>query len=816
MNLKNRHITLLLLLVTFFTHEIKSQNPVLKYGFRQIAGTDSVWDETGNSNNALLVGNAQVKTLGKFGVLSIENETGYVNMTSKVGNIINQLNDFTVTTYLYIDPSLNLSNNGNFVWTFSNSSDINKTANGCMFYTVKNSRYAICNTNYKTEKTVNLGTESEKGSWKHVAYTQVGNTGSIYIDGILKKTGTISMLPSDLGKTPYNYLCKSSYASDQVLLNSMLHDFRIYNVSLSSAQISQLAANKSALDTAMYKDIVDTALVKLDLGDLNGITSNLTLPISGYGDTQIRWNSSNSSIISSSGVVNRPTYGTPNVVVTLTATVTKDFVSQTVTFEATVLSSISDAKSVNIDSDNLTLGGNLTNLRSDLYLPTIGEEGSSISWISDNPSILSNSGEIINFPLHKGGNAKVILTATITKGNETVTKIFEVYVAEDEGFAGYLFAYFTGNSGNQEAIRFALSDDGYTYKALNDNAPILNSADISSTGGVRDPHILRGGGNEYYMVVTDMVSAWGWDSNRAMVLLKSNNLTDWQSSVVNIPQLYPQYAAADRIWAPQTIYDPIVKKYMVYFSMRLGPGDSDKIYYAYANDRFLGFESAPQLLFDNNGLSTIDADIVFFDGKYQMFFKTEGNGNGIKKAVSDSLTGGYVLHDKYLQSTTNAVEGGCVYRMYNSDTWMLIYDMYSSGAYQFTESTDLIDFSITSRLVSFDFAPRHGTIIPITQQEKTTLNAKWGGSGVKSNQQVVDVDVFPNPTSDFINVWLDGNIIISGLEINIVDVTGKIIQTQQLSGNSKKIDVRNLRSGIYFIQIESDDTQIPSKIFMKR
>ena len=52
-------------------------------------------------------------------------------------------------------------------------------------------------------------------------------------------------------------------------------------------------------------------------------------------------------------------------------------------------------------------------------------------------------------------------------------------------------AYFTGNSGDEEAVRYAVSMDGYTYWALNDNEPVIDSKVISSTGGVRDPHIFR-------------------------------------------------------------------------------------------------------------------------------------------------------------------------------------------------------------------------------------------------------------------------------------------------------------------------------------
>ena len=45
-------------------------------------------------------------------------------------------------------------------------------------------------------------------------------------------------------------------------------------------------------------------------------------------------------------------------------------------------------------------------------------------------------------------------------------------------YSAYLFVYFTGNDKKEEAIRFALSNDGYHYRALNNNNPVVNSADI--------------------------------------------------------------------------------------------------------------------------------------------------------------------------------------------------------------------------------------------------------------------------------------------------------------------------------------------------
>ncbi|WP_412468378.1 family 43 glycosylhydrolase [Pedobacter sp. KLB.chiD] len=290
----------------------------------------------------------------------------------------------------------------------------------------------------------------------------------------------------------------------------------------------------------------------------------------------------------------------------------------------------------------------------------------------------------------------------------------------------YLFTYFTGNSKTDEAIRFAVSTDGYHYKALNNNNPVISSEKISSTGGVRDPHILRGeDGKTFYMVATDMVSANGWDSNRAMVLLKSNDLIHWTSAVVNIQKRFPDNENLKRVWAPQTIYDKTAKKYMIYWSMKHG-NDPDKIYFAYANADFTDLETAPkQLFFSPTNGSCIDGDIIYDKGKYNLFFKTEGNGNGIKKAVSDKLTEGYVLQDRYLQQTKEAVEGAGVFKLNNSDEYILMYDVYMKGRYQFTKSKDLTNFTVVDQDITMDFHPRHGTILPITQQELNRLLKQW-------------------------------------------------------------------------------------------
>ncbi len=301
------------------------------------------------------------------------------------------------------------------------------------------------------------------------------------------------------------------------------------------------------------------------------------------------------------------------------------------------------------------------------------------------------------------------------------------FTSYDTNFTSYLFAYFNGNAQQQEQICFALSEDGFAYTPLNGGDPIINSSDIALKKAVRDPHILRGEDGFFYMVVTDMKSSEGWASNDGLVLLRSRDLINWSHSAIDFPTEWPDRFDRNtltQVWAPQTIYDASAGKYMVYYTI----GEKDihyKIYYSYANADFTAL-TEPQLLYDH-GANTIDADIVWHDGKYHMFFKTEGDGNGIQKATSPTLHGPWTAGGKYLQQTGDAVEGSCAFQLIDSDTWILMYDCYNNGRYDYCTSTDLENFTFNcSANNTTIFTPRHGTTIPITSTEKKRLLEKWG------------------------------------------------------------------------------------------
>lgn len=308
-------------------------------------------------------------------------------------------------------------------------------------------------------------------------------------------------------------------------------------------------------------------------------------------------------------------------------------------------------------------------------------------------------------------------------------------------FNGYLFAYFEGSGPKdaQEQLRFAVSSDAINWVSLNNNKPIIPSSQLSQTGGIRDPHLLRGQNEEaFYMVATDMLTVKnGWNSNPGIILMKSDNLTDWTSNILDLAKLYPKkFGDVKWVWAPQTIYDPQAKRYLVYFTVRFHKDKKLDFYAAYANKDFNGFEKEPQLLFSPK-FGGIDGDIIYKDGLYHLFFKGNTKDekgkeikNGIQQATSKFLKGPWKEDFKYVDAyadTTIVVEGSSIFKLNNSNEYILMYDLYANGRYEFQRSKDLFNFTKKPESFTKEFNPRHGSVISITKGEARKLYEKWGG-----------------------------------------------------------------------------------------
>ncbi len=407
-----------------------------------------------------------------------------------------------------------------------------------------------------------------------------------------------------------------------------------------------------------------------------------------------------------------------------------------------VAAALSGKERVDRDVKNLNIPeGFSKNLKWDLPLDTVGKNGTEISWVSDKPEFISHEGKLLKLSPRGGKKVKVTLTAHIKGEKYSKKKSFPLYIAfEEPKYEGYLFAYFEGRGEGklQEQLRFGVSADAVNWFALNNNRPVLSSDKIAQTGGIRDPYIMRAEDEKtFYMVATDMFTIQnGWDRNPGIVMLRSNNLTDWQHSIIDLATLYPEkFGNVKWVWAPQVIYDPVENKYMIYFTIRFNGENNLDFYYAYANDDFTGFTEEPKLMFRAK-YGAIDGDIIYKDGIYHFFYKGNTKDekgkeikNGIQQAIGTSLKGPWEEDFKYLDAYAGktVVEGSSIFKLNDSNTYILMYDLYANGRYEFQRSIDLYNFTQTPESFTKNFYPRHGSVISITAEEAIRLNEKWEG-----------------------------------------------------------------------------------------
>lgn len=323
-------------------------------------GAVKVKDATGSAFVGTLMNEARIRTIGgttngKINVLDLGNGTGYFDMGTEIGKAIYSLNNYTICGFFRIDDTYAaLNTNGNFYWNFSNSANIPVDQNGYIIGSLKAQGQNVTTNWYASgDQAVSLGTNAAKGGWHHLAFTQNGTVGTIYIDGVqVAQNGAMTNVPAialpkaGMIGTLYNWLGRSCYPGDVYLRQTLLYDFQLLSIPLSADDLTNYISvgdSITKLNNAYTEnpDIILPELIAeqaaLDLGDLSAISSNIALPVHGSIDNSvaISWTSSDASIISSSGIVTPPNYFNKSIV--LTAILTKNGQKLTKAFTANVL-----------------------------------------------------------------------------------------------------------------------------------------------------------------------------------------------------------------------------------------------------------------------------------------------------------------------------------------------------------------------------------------------------------------------------------------------------------------------------------------------
>ncbi|MCR8666176.1 glycoside hydrolase family 43 protein [Aestuariibaculum sp. M13] len=320
---------------------------------------------------------------------------------------------------------------------------------------------------------------------------------------------------------------------------------------------------------------------------------------------------------------------------------------------------------------------------------------------------------------------------------------------KEEDFSAYLMTYFKDDD---HSLHMALSADGYTFTDINKGKAIVAGDTISSQKGIRDPHISRGPDGAFYVVMTDLHifgkekgirnTQWerpgeqfDWGNNRGFVLMKSYDLIHWTHSNFLFNEHFEGFENIGCAWAPQSIYDPKEKKMMVYFTMRMGHGLT-KLYYAYANEDFTKLITEPIPLFEypDETIQILDADISrMSDGRYCMTYVAQERHIGVKMAFSNEINSGYEYNPEWVDKEPGSCEAPNVWKRFDKDTWVLMYDIYSINPHNFgfVETSDFKNFKDLGHfnegaMKTTNFSsPKHGAVIHLSKKEAVQLAKHW-------------------------------------------------------------------------------------------
>jgi len=311
---------------------------------------------------------------------------------------------------------------------------------------------------------------------------------------------------------------------------------------------------------------------------------------------------------------------------------------------------------------------------------------------------------------------------------------------QEKDLAGYVMVYFKDET---HSAYLAISRDGHTFTDVNGGEPVFDGATLAEQKGVRDPHLTRGPDGAFYLAMTDLhiygdragfrTTRWerpeekyGWGNNRALILMKSWDLIHWTHTIFRVDLAFPELGDIDCAWAPETTYDPVERKMMVYFTIRYGNKNAN-IYHAYANEAFTKLETTPRMI---PGIGGIDGDLTHVGDKWHLYYV---GGGKILHAVSSDITQGFVAEARRIDPESKATEAPNVFRRLGTDTYVLMYDVYGARPHNmgFSETKDFATYQDLGhfnegvmRGTNFE-RPKHGAVSYLTLDELKAVAAHW-------------------------------------------------------------------------------------------
>jgi len=118
--------------------------------------------------------------------------------------------------------------------------------------------------------------------------------------------------------------------------------------------------------------------------------------------------------------------------------------------------------------------------------------------------------------------------------------------------------------------------------------------------------------------------------------------------------------------------------------------------------------------------------------------------------------------------------------------------------------------SFASHGSPFDMAIRNG--VRIIVGEAGSIWRQSATTGLPDNSIKATFNIFPNPVSQ--TAEIDFGMAVTGT-LNVYDMTGKLMQTMEVVGRRATLNVRNMPSGMYTLNLRSADGTMTRNIVVR-
>ncbi len=305
----------------------------------------------------------------------------------------------------------------------------------------------------------------------------------------------------------------------------------------------------------------------------------------------------------------------------------------------------------------------------------------------------------------------------------------------------YLFVHFRETTTpDGEQVYFSVSRDAFTWEALNGGRPVLWA--YYGDHGVRDMTVVRDPArSRIHIFATDLSLAYGmrgkynhsWEN---IITHGSRDLAHWVSDDLIHWSEEEMFSVGEDgigcVWAPDVLYDAEHGDFILHWSSPVLAKGKKKMAIWYRRTGDFASWSEPELLWQKEDAGVIDSAMYEEKGKYYLFVKSDHHPSRVILLRAPHATGPFERVSAFDDAMKGVADG-----VYEAPTavrtedgkWCLFLDYYGvQGAGQgyvpfVAESLESGRFVRSDVQFSFPFGFKHGTILPISQQEYERMKA---------------------------------------------------------------------------------------------